>query len=313
MHWNKIEEFSCILGFNSWFFVDRIGKGGALALYWRSSINCQIIDYLNNHITLEIVDDEKGSWQLTGYYGYPNGGRRRASWDFLRQLSQQSSRHWCIFGDFNDIMDASEKRGKTNRSNWLINGFRQAVMDFGLSDVPVEGYPFTWFMNLGTPRVVEERLDRVLANNAWFDLFPSAKLENLVAPASDHYPILLDRSPVVRPPRAQRSFRFENSWKLEPGFDDMLKDSWLLYNDHTIIHCLNKCAEDIRSWSREHCNKLKKDSDDCRKKLCLSRINNTGAYQVQLMSLHRQMAKLLMQEDAYWRQRAKTHWYKEGK
>ncbi|KEH16791.1 endonuclease/exonuclease/phosphatase family protein [Medicago truncatula] len=113
--------------------------------------------------------DEKGSWQPTGYYGYPNRSRRRAAWDFLRQLSQRSSHPWCIFGDFNDIMDASEKRGRTNRSNWLINGFCQAVMDSG------------------TPRAVEERLD----NNVWFDLFPSAKLENLPTPASDHYPFLI--------------------------------------------------------------------------------------------------------------------------
>jgi len=243
---------------------------------------------------------------------YPNGGRRRAAWDFLRQLSQQSSRPWCIFGDFNDIMDASKKRGRTKRSNWLINGFRRVVMDFGLSDVPVEGYLFTWFKTLATPRAVEERLDRALANNAWVELFPSAKLENLAAPASDHYPILLDHSPVIRPPRAQRSFRFENSGKLEPGFNDMLKDSWLLHNDHTVINRLNRCVEDIHSWSREHCNKLKKDIDDCRKKLGLSRINNTGADQVQLLSLRKQMAKLLMQEDAYWRQLEKTHWYKEG-
>jgi len=84
-------------------------------------------------------------------------GRRRAAWDFLRQLSQQSTRPWCIFGEFNDIMDASEKRGRTNSSKWLINGFRQAVMDVGLSNVPVEGYPFTWFKSLGTLRAVEER------------------------------------------------------------------------------------------------------------------------------------------------------------
>jgi len=48
---------------------------------------------------------------------------------------------WCIFGDFNNIMDASEKRGRTTRSNWLVNGFRQATIDSGLSDVPMEGYP----------------------------------------------------------------------------------------------------------------------------------------------------------------------------
>jgi len=29
---------------------------------------------------------------------YPNGGRMCSTWDFLRQLSQQLHRPWCIFG-----------------------------------------------------------------------------------------------------------------------------------------------------------------------------------------------------------------------
>jgi len=100
-------------------------------------------------------------------------------------------------------MDNYEKRGRAIRPRWLINGFRQAVLDTGLSDVPLEGYPFTWFKSLGTTRAVEERLDRALANNAWFNIFPNAMLEILAAPASDHYPILLHRSyvPRVPPPR----------------------------------------------------------------------------------------------------------------
>lgn len=103
-------------------------------------------------------------------------------------------------------MDASEKRDRTSRSNWLINGFRQSVLDSSLSDVPVEGYPFMCFKSLGTPQAVEERLDRALANAMWFDLFPNVVLENLVAPASDHYPIMLSRNPVPRPQFHKRNF-----------------------------------------------------------------------------------------------------------
>jgi hypothetical protein len=61
-------------------------------------------------------------------------------------------------------------------------------MASSLSDVPVEGYHFTWFKNLGTPRAVEERFDHALANSLWFNFFPEASIETLVAPASDHYP-----------------------------------------------------------------------------------------------------------------------------
>jgi hypothetical protein len=65
VHRNKIEEFPNIFG-----------RSGGLALYWHSSIKCQIVDYLNNHITIDILKDGKGIWRLTSYYGYPNGSWR---------------------------------------------------------------------------------------------------------------------------------------------------------------------------------------------------------------------------------------------
>jgi hypothetical protein len=214
---------------------------------------------------------------LTGYYGYPNGGQRRASWDFLRTLSHQSNLPWCIFGDFNDIMDANEKRGSTTRPPWLINGFRQAVLDAGVSDISVTGYPYTWFKFLGTPRAVEERLDRALANNDWFALFPNAKLENLVAPVSDHYPIFLECSPVDRRHSHQRHFHFENAWKLEPGFNDFFTDRWTSSGNGSVITRLDQCANDLSDWSRTHFNKSRKAILECRHQLASICNNFTGA------------------------------------
>lgn len=58
-------------------------------------------------------------------------------------------------------MDANEKRDKTILSNWFINGFCHAMIDFGLSHVSIEGYMFMWYNSLGAPHAVEERLVRV--------------------------------------------------------------------------------------------------------------------------------------------------------
>jgi hypothetical protein len=143
----------------------------------------------------------------------------------------------------------------------------------------VEGYPFTWFKSLGTPRAVEERLDRALANQSWFNMYPDATLENLVAPASDHYPIMLHRTQVRRPSINQRSFRFENAWKLEPGFDEMVKECWLSHSGDSLIHRQNNCAADMWTWSRNHYNKLKIDIEDCRRQLDCVRNNYTGEEQ----------------------------------
>jgi len=117
VHKNKIEYLRYVLGFDSCFSIDRNGRGGGLALFWRTTFNCQIVNFTNNHITVDIVDPTRGLWKLTGYYRYPNGGHRRVVWDFLRHLSSQMNAPWCIFGDFNDILDATEKRVCTTRSN----------------------------------------------------------------------------------------------------------------------------------------------------------------------------------------------------
>jgi len=288
-HRNKIEELHFLLGSDCCFPVGRTGKGRGLALFWRNSLHCQLIDFSHNHITVERNDTSLGTWRLTDYYGYPNGGRRIVAWNFLRHLSNQFTGPWCIFGDFNDILDAREKRGRTTTPPWLINGFHQAVLDSGLSDVPVEGYPFTWFISLGTPRAVEERLDRALVTNSWFNFFPNAIVETLVAPASDHYPIHVTVAPTPRHYVSKRNFRYENAWHLEPGFQDFVTNSWQEHSLHNIIPKLSYCAEDMSVWRKSHCHKLKIDIEDCRKRLQETRVRSSGEDQVRMFELRKRM------------------------
>ena len=311
-HRNKIEELRVLLGYDACFHVDRTGTARGLALFWKNSLQCQLVNFSNNHITVEIVNSTLGTWRLTGYYGFPNGGHRLVAWNFLRQLSTQFSGPWCIFGDFNDILDASEKRGRTIRPPWLINGFRRVVFDSGLSDVPVEGYPYTWLKSLGTSHAVEERLDHALGNNLWFDMFPNAIVETLVAPASDHYPILVNVAPTPRPHVHKRLFRYENAWQLEPGFKELVTNSWQDHSASTLMPKLSSCAEDIWVWKKNHCHKLKTDIEDCRRQMQDIRLRVSGEDQIRMTELRKRMQRLLSQEDAYWRQRAKVHWYRDS-
>jgi hypothetical protein len=83
---NKIDELKYVLSFDYCFSVDRIGRGGGLAFLWKKSINCNITNYSTNHIHIEVIDAIKGKWRLTGFYGMPEGGRRKESWNLLRRL-----------------------------------------------------------------------------------------------------------------------------------------------------------------------------------------------------------------------------------
>jgi len=60
VHRNKIEDLRYLLGFDSCISVDGTGRGGGLALFWRHSSNCTLVDFSKNHISIEVVDSDLG-------------------------------------------------------------------------------------------------------------------------------------------------------------------------------------------------------------------------------------------------------------
>lgn len=55
-----------------------------------------------------------------------------------------SSLPWVCAGDFNEILDASEKLGGSLRNQSLIDNFRLALDDCRLQDLGYLGLAFTW-------------------------------------------------------------------------------------------------------------------------------------------------------------------------
>lgn len=43
----------------------------------------------------------------------------------------------------------------------MLNGFHDTMFNCGLSDLPNEGFPYTWERGRGTEKWVQEKLDRV--------------------------------------------------------------------------------------------------------------------------------------------------------
>ncbi|MCH83137.1 endonuclease/exonuclease/phosphatase family protein, partial [Trifolium medium] len=309
---NKINELRYKLGFDSCFAVDRDGRGGGVAVYWNNHMDLTLSSYSLNHVDIEVADSVKGNWRLTGFYGYPERSRRRDSWNFLCQLSHRSDLPWCIIGDFNDILSSDEKKGRADRENCLITGFREAVLDAGLFHLFMHGYQFTWFKSLGTERAVEEKLDRALASDTWSQMFPNARLECLTASSSDHYPLWLACDSVRSTTYVPNHFKFEMAWLADPSFDDFVRHSWGTSSADDIMNKLNSCASDLTRWSKDNFHNLHRQIDSYHKKLERARNNVDEANINYFNALKRRLTVLLTQEDRFWRQRAKTFWYKDG-
>lgn len=113
------------------------------------------------------------------------------------------------------------------------------------------GRRYTWCNQ--QEHVVMARLDRVLFNNAWEEVYPISDLHPPNSNISDHTPLLLSCSAVG--PHACR-FRFENFWCKLPGFLDVVKETW----DQGVSSCdpmkimhikLLRTAKALRSWGQK--------------------------------------------------------------
>jgi hypothetical protein len=94
-----------------------------------------------------------------------------------------------IGGDFNILRFANEKNkgcGVTRFSD----EFNSIINKFALRELPLSGGMFTWSNNQENPTL--EKLDRILINHDWENLFPLSSARKIPRVMSDHNPIIMD-------------------------------------------------------------------------------------------------------------------------
>ncbi|XP_019191691.1 PREDICTED: uncharacterized protein LOC109186215 [Ipomoea nil] len=233
------------LGWHGCFTVDPVGRGGGLALLWKEEITVTVTSSSLNHIDTEIqLEGSDAKWRFTGFYGISDRTRRVESWNLLTNLATRSNLPWLLMGDFNDLLHHHEKRGRHPHPEWLLRGFRHAVDSAGLRGLFFEGHQFTWEKGRGTENWVEEKLDRILANDSWFEKFDMARAISEDVPSSDHLPLIATLIPTARGNRVRR-FRFENVWIKESRCRELLSLIWENSRGEEIPLRLNKCSHAI--------------------------------------------------------------------
>ncbi|KAK9169373.1 hypothetical protein Syun_001513 [Stephania yunnanensis] len=140
---DRVEPVQRQLKFEGLFTAKGNRRGGGLALFWHKADIVQIFLSYLNFINVKVLIQSVESFIVTSFYGLPKFSRRRDSSNFLRSIASQVAEPWCILGDFNDMLQDSEKRGVHRQPRWCLQGFANAVEDYGLIDLGMEGYPFT--------------------------------------------------------------------------------------------------------------------------------------------------------------------------
>ena len=130
--------------FDQKFFVERINKGGGLALFWRDGIEVDVATSSLNHIDVTVNKSSDKPWRFMSFYGEPKIEQRFESWGLLHHLHRQSSLPWLCAGDFNEITKQSKKSGGRLRPSNQMQQFRETLDECGFMDLGYVGFPFTW-------------------------------------------------------------------------------------------------------------------------------------------------------------------------
>ena len=126
-----------------------------------------------------------------GFYGQLDLGKRHISWKLIEALKKQCDMPWVILGDFNEITHSDEKLGWLEQDADQMRVFRECLDSCGLTDLGFVGQRFTWCNEwLGDQRTLI-RLDRMVANEEWRELFPEAKVYHVSMSASNHCLLVL--------------------------------------------------------------------------------------------------------------------------
>ncbi|RYR45123.1 hypothetical protein Ahy_A07g030984 [Arachis hypogaea] len=128
-------------------------------------------------------------------YGNPVFQKRRKLWQELTISNMNKKEPQAYMGDFNDILSQDEKVGVHPQPKNCLETFRKFVDDNGLMDVDLKGSRYTWFSNPRNNFVTRERLDRVLVNWKWLQMYQNVILKATPAISSDHCALILETQP----------------------------------------------------------------------------------------------------------------------
>lgn len=106
----------------------------------------------------------------------------------IYNLGQDIQTPWLVGGDFNVIEWREEDWGTTCVPT-RIWGF--CINSCELFDVPFTVSPFTWWNRRADEACIFKRLDKVVVNYNFQDVFGNTDLQHLARIGSDHAPLLI--------------------------------------------------------------------------------------------------------------------------
>lgn len=266
-----------------------------------------VLSASQNFIDTRVTSKGK-SFLATFVYGEPDHTKRNAIWNALSNLHPNPKGPWFLTGDFNELIDNSEKKGGQVRAEGTFGAFRSFLSENDLFDLKHSGNAFSWRGKRGN-HLVRCRLDRSLSNPEWTELFPSCRCQYLKFEGSDHRPLIsfLD----TRQKKGHNLFRYDRRLKDNREIKELVAEIWLNCSYLSVEARLSLCRKAICKWCELFHENSRKVIEDLREEL-ETQMTKDHPNEDRVRELNKNLLKAYQSEEAYWKQRSRQLWLTLG-
>ncbi|XP_027093499.1 uncharacterized protein [Coffea arabica] len=239
---------------------------------------------------------------------------KEKQWEILSERRRLWNNKIVLIGDFTDIVFNDEKWGGKTRESWSFSKFKNFIARNELVDLGFEGLPWTWNNNWSSGKKIKERLDRALTSVEWCRNNSEANLMHIQTVASDHDMLLMDTRPVTK--RWRRRFQFDARWLQYPKVENVVDSAWekqqLGSRGYRITRKIKECRLALKVWNKGLQSNSKANIQAIKDLIEKAQESNAQNKQSLIMDLKRKLSAEYAKEEAFWAQKSRCKWLKEG-
>ncbi|XP_062085914.1 uncharacterized protein LOC133792021 [Humulus lupulus] len=240
--------------FPNWdYHTSSIIEGLVLVMWRRLFVKTIILEESSQAVHCQVkmlgLQQEFG---VTFVYGLNSIEGRRCLWEGL-QRPYHMPKAWIYLGDFNAPLSGKDRvGGKVVSDSELHDPLNWSA---GAQVEPLRGIGsyFTWSNNQEGAARIYSKIDHVLSNEKWLDLFSKSTAIYRWEGISDHYSCLVSFQNSEQ--LGSKNFHYYNYWAEHKDFNDLVLKSWrgpiTAYGMNAIFlkllrlkHCLKKFNKD---------------------------------------------------------------------